>query len=347
MIKKISTLLFIILFFFVMFAVVNAADVGNEPIKITGYENLSGNDISGTINKFYKTAIVLGGIAAVLVIVIGGIMYAVSGAINKKNKGKDIIVSAISGLVLLLGAYVILNTVNPQLTKLSNPQYATQDGEKIKGVSSFEKGSTNITGASCAQYPNLEPCEEGENPEQNVEGEWSCCVESNVCSEETVSNCPVNGEKFVVGEGEETQPYCYNEENQTIKENMDPKCVKHNRTGTMVHDCGTQADNIVVNCPEGINPSCTAEGQVICEGVTKETISVPVCNTCEDEWDEWDEITIQNGGVYYKAPYYPMNGDPGNPGGDDGVKCVPYAWKTDIHTDSWKYADLDGLNTCQ
>jgi hypothetical protein len=57
--------------------------------------------ITGSINKFYNTALGLGGMAAVAVIVIGAIYYTTSGAIDKKNLGKEMITSAIWGLVLL------------------------------------------------------------------------------------------------------------------------------------------------------------------------------------------------------------------------------------------------------
>ncbi len=359
MIKKIATFLLIILFLFVIVSVVNAEDIGDEPVKITGYENLSGGEISGTINKFYRTAIVLGGIAAVLAIVVGGIMYAVSGAINKKNKGKDIIVSAISGLVLLLGAYVILNTVNPQLTRLSNPQYATKDGDKIEGVSSFEKGSTNITGASCSNNPDLEKCEEGENPEQNAEGEWSCCVYNagGVCNLQGLENCDPNGTKIEVGKiNSNLEAKCENEDAEIYHYNTGRNCYaetycryednSHDETDYCANSDGEKIDNY---------KAVYMNGEYVCLKKGSDSsveIEVPDCSSivggsCEDKWEGWNNETIKVGGAYYQAPYFPKNGDAGEQNTDTGVRCVPYAFKENACSQEWTYGELDGLNTCQ
>ncbi|KXB08620.1 hypothetical protein AKJ56_00720 [candidate division MSBL1 archaeon SCGC-AAA382N08] len=139
-------------------------DIFNEPVKISGAAN-KGGDIAGSINHFYRVALGLGGIAAVAVIVIGGIMYATSGAIDKKNTGKEFITSAIWGLVLLLGAFIVLNTINPQLTKLGQPETP----EYTFGTSEL------IEGASCSENPDLETCAPGVRP-QNEEGELTCCI---------------------------------------------------------------------------------------------------------------------------------------------------------------------------
>ncbi len=69
------------------------------------------------VGFFYRYALALVGVAAVAMIVYGGIRYAISG-----GGALDIIKSAIFGLVLLLGSYVLLNTINPDIVNLSKTQ---------------------------------------------------------------------------------------------------------------------------------------------------------------------------------------------------------------------------------
>jgi hypothetical protein len=57
--------------------------------------------------------------AAVLNIVIGGFQYMTSDAINGKSAGKDRIQNALIAFVLILGAWIILYTVNPNLLNLN------------------------------------------------------------------------------------------------------------------------------------------------------------------------------------------------------------------------------------
>ena len=77
--------------------------------------------IPNYIIRFYQFGVGIAGILAVGMIVVGAITISLSGAIDKQKEGKDMIKSAIWGIALLLGSYLILNTVNPELTKLKDP----------------------------------------------------------------------------------------------------------------------------------------------------------------------------------------------------------------------------------
>jgi|GEM_PF-1828818 hypothetical protein len=79
------------------------------------------DEINVYILKLYQFGFGIGGILAVLMIVIGGIYYSVSGAVDKKSEGKEMITSALLGLLILFGSYLILQTVNPVLLNLQNP----------------------------------------------------------------------------------------------------------------------------------------------------------------------------------------------------------------------------------
>ena len=62
------------------------------------------------------------GILALIMIVVGGIQY-IAGSIEpaQQNDAKQRITAAITALILALGSFVILYTINPNLTRLKNP----------------------------------------------------------------------------------------------------------------------------------------------------------------------------------------------------------------------------------
>lgn len=85
-----------------------------------GYEVLAPlPNIQGqtTINSYVPAAIniaiTVGAVLAFVMITFGGILYATTDAISGKQKGKDYITNAIYGLLLVIGAWVILNFINP------------------------------------------------------------------------------------------------------------------------------------------------------------------------------------------------------------------------------------------
>ena len=71
--------------------------------------------LSGYLNLMIKLFIGICAVLAVVMIVMGGIEYMTSELISSKQAGKDRILHAIFGLILALGAWTILNTINPKL----------------------------------------------------------------------------------------------------------------------------------------------------------------------------------------------------------------------------------------
>lgn len=77
------------------------------------------------VNQLYNWSLGIAGTLAVVMIVYGGIKYAVSaGNVAQQRDAKSIITSAIWGMVLLAGAYLILYTINPGLVSLKSPSLA-------------------------------------------------------------------------------------------------------------------------------------------------------------------------------------------------------------------------------
>ena len=82
------------------------------------------------VQYFYEWAIALGGLAAFVILIIAGFQYLTSaGDPGKMREARGRIQSAVLGLVLLLGSWLILNTINPALTTL---QPLTLDLESLR-----------------------------------------------------------------------------------------------------------------------------------------------------------------------------------------------------------------------
>lgn len=71
------------------------------------------------IPAIFKLAIGLSAVAAVLMIVLGGFQYISSDALMKKSEGRERIKNAVFGLVLVISAWLILNTINPNLLNIN------------------------------------------------------------------------------------------------------------------------------------------------------------------------------------------------------------------------------------
>ncbi|MDO8584374.1 MAG: peptidoglycan recognition family protein [bacterium] len=68
------------------------------------------------INAAYKYAVAIAIIAAIVMVVYGGFRYLIGSAAGDVKKGKTIIVDAIAGMIIVLGAFLMLNVVNPATT---------------------------------------------------------------------------------------------------------------------------------------------------------------------------------------------------------------------------------------
>jgi len=82
--------------------------------------NISNGNFSSFINTIYRMSIGLGAALAVIIITIEGIRYAMSDAFGVKQELKDRMVKALGGLLLLMGAFIFLQYINPDLTNLTN-----------------------------------------------------------------------------------------------------------------------------------------------------------------------------------------------------------------------------------
>src|SRR3989338_8288416 len=65
-----------------------------------------------------RIGIGLAALLSVLMIVVGGMRWMISDVVGDKEVGKNMITNAIGGLLLVLGAWALLNTINPDILSL-------------------------------------------------------------------------------------------------------------------------------------------------------------------------------------------------------------------------------------
>jgi Type IV secretion system pilin len=84
-----------------------------------GTNALSSITDAGFINALFQIAIIVGSTLATVQIARAGIAIVNSrDNASKRDEGKKMLTSAITGLVLLLGTFLILNQINPDITSL-------------------------------------------------------------------------------------------------------------------------------------------------------------------------------------------------------------------------------------
>lgn len=87
------------------------------------------DDAKKTIGIIVNTLLFFVGIAAVIAIIIGGIMYTTSGGDSAGvNKAKNTILYAVIGLIVAIAAYAIINFVLGMFNAASAQQQCEQSG---------------------------------------------------------------------------------------------------------------------------------------------------------------------------------------------------------------------------
>ena len=116
--------------------------------------------IAQCIQGAFKYSLLMGSLLAVLMMIIGGVMYIISGV----NPGgvataKKMITNPLYGLVILLTSYIILNTINPDLVSLNSVSVQsiapTEDSIPTNGFDNNGSSLPDGTAAVCANDSQL------------------------------------------------------------------------------------------------------------------------------------------------------------------------------------------------
>ena len=115
----------------------------------------------------YRWAVPVGAILAVVVIMVAGIIWLTSGGAERLSTAKEWIGNAIIGLLLLVGSYVVLNLINPDLIRfraldiqiVPPTSIDESEDEAVQGEAAtelVEAWGTGITGSSRMDVALLE-----------------------------------------------------------------------------------------------------------------------------------------------------------------------------------------------
>jgi cell wall-associated NlpC family hydrolase len=76
-------------------------------------------EVGDYVNQFFKIALGILMVMAVIMIVIAGVEYMTVESIYGKSNARNRILGAVTGLILSLGIFLILNTINPRLLEVN------------------------------------------------------------------------------------------------------------------------------------------------------------------------------------------------------------------------------------
>lgn len=120
-------------------------------------QNITIPFLSAYITVAYTYVTGIGIIAAAVIIIYAGFQYIIGSSIAKIGRAKELITDAVIGLVILLGSYVILNTVSPVLTILK--PITVQSIKRIPFEFSYNVSISNevLTGTTPDAPPSQSP----------------------------------------------------------------------------------------------------------------------------------------------------------------------------------------------
>lgn len=147
------------LFFFLSTAAPTLA-TAPQTFNYTPMEQIPGygapSDFFDYIAVLYRFGIGAVGIAALIMLAIGGFMYITSAGNNASmEKAKGVITDAIVGLLLAVSAYILLYTINPDLVKLKRPVPAQVP---LPSAVAPPAGAPGVTGPPPGVDATLYPC---------------------------------------------------------------------------------------------------------------------------------------------------------------------------------------------
>jgi hypothetical protein len=104
----------------IAFTVMAAAEgpITYEPVVKLPYLDADSSSTQEYVNALYMLAIMVAALLAVVKIIFGGVKWMFSDVVTDKSAAKKDIWGAILGLLIVLAAVIVLETINPNLAKL-------------------------------------------------------------------------------------------------------------------------------------------------------------------------------------------------------------------------------------
>jgi hypothetical protein len=140
-----------------------------EPLP--GLANPASITLPDLLNALFKILLSLGALFAVVMLTLGGLEYMVSTVPGVKSQGRERAWAAIWGLLLLAASYLILYTINPNLTKFTLFTDSTSPTVNATGQPTLTGGGSYPTPPTQAQ---IDACKQPNRIQYISGGSWSC-----------------------------------------------------------------------------------------------------------------------------------------------------------------------------
>lgn len=144
MTKKLLTFgVFPLFLIFIFSGLARAAGIDVNIPNVPPAENNPGAWVGG----LYQFSLMAAGLLAFGMIVYAGLRYTfATGNPSTQSDARDQILQALLGLLLLLGAFIVLTTINPNLTNLTLPGLKKIEGQQETGEErGMGPGSTSVS----------------------------------------------------------------------------------------------------------------------------------------------------------------------------------------------------------
>lgn len=147
------------------------------PLPLEGGGDTQTTSATKYINGIFVLLIGIAGVLAVIMIIVGGIKYMSTDAFSGKSEAKDTIQNAILGLLLALSAWIILNTINPDILNIDirltpAPAAPTQTGTGGGGNGTLP--GYDLTPQQIAEDAQIRASLSGHNPPILVNNSSPC-----------------------------------------------------------------------------------------------------------------------------------------------------------------------------
>lgn len=140
---KIASLIFCCLF---LLPLITLADTGFVRLVGLPFEPVQNPNINVFLGSLYRLAIGIAAAIAVVRLILAGAQYMLSDVVTTKEQAKTNVRTSIVGLLIVLSAVIVLNTINPQLTRLN-----ALDLQQISVTLSTPEATSDIVEDFCAQ----------------------------------------------------------------------------------------------------------------------------------------------------------------------------------------------------
>lgn len=182
---------------FILFFIFAPAAFAQNPqftplVGLPGLENLPATGgIPQYINAVYILIIVVGALIGVAKLALAGVKYSMSDVVTTKEDAKEDIKGVLLGLAILLIPFIVLNTINPDLTRLDVLSRAVRMDLNVSS-----QPVNNLPGADNQIRQIEDSCGQTASRYTNAQGQTAyCCSRTGYTGQ---YSCPSNGE-FISG----------------------------------------------------------------------------------------------------------------------------------------------------